>query len=201
MSSTRSDSATASPRTSKSRAARTTGHACPATRSRSRRCGSSLASRRRVHRRRPRDFTDRTVPLIPTTTGAAFDEQVAWARAALRCGDISRLMQSSEDAFGLHRFATNFIGAFRNTQIRIPPDPELAHRRFCTAGTAPRVGAFRAQRTGPGERAVTDPSRRDGTFAFGADRRIGSDDPPAVRATGARPTDVDSGSGPVTTPR
>jgi arabinofuranosyltransferase len=189
MSSTRSDSATASPRTSKSRGpndgSRLPGHEKP------------LPTVWIVARLTPegsparaRDFADRTVPLIRTTTGAAFDEQVAWARAALRCGDISRLMQSSEGAFGVRRLATNFIDAFRNTRMRIPPDPEQAYRRYCHAGTALRVTAVGERRTDPGERAVTDPSRRDGTFAFGADRRIGSDEPPAVRAPGTRPTDV-----------
>jgi transposase-like protein len=92
-------------------------------------------------------------------------------------------MQSSEGAFGLHRFATNFIAAFRNTRIRIPPDPEQAYRRSCPAGTAPHIDAVRAHRTDAGERAVTDPSRHAETLAFQASRRSGSDDPRAVRAS------------------
>ena len=94
-------------------------------------------------RAQARDFADRTVPLIPTTTGAAFDAQVRWARAALRCGDISDLLRSSDGAFSLHRFASNFVDAFRNTRMRIPPDPEEAYHRYCRTTPAPRSAVGR----------------------------------------------------------
>ena len=92
-------------------------------------------------RAQARDFADRTVPLIPTTTGAAFDAQVRRARAALRCGAISDLLRSSDGAFSLHRFASNFVDAFRNTRMRIPPDPEEAFHRYCRTTPAPRIAA------------------------------------------------------------
>ena len=148
-----------------------------------------------------RDFADRTVPLIPTTTGAAFDEQVAWARAALRCGDISRLMQSSEGAFGLHRFATNFIGAFRNTQIRIPPDPEAGVPALLLRGYRT------SRRCGPGPTDGRGGTGRDRSQPTRWHLRVRSQPAHRIRRSAGSASDGHApdrrrrGSGPVTTPR
>src|SRR5262249_15993097 len=44
----------------------------------------------------PTDFPNFGVPLIPVTTGVEWQEQVAWARAALRCPHIARIMAAAD---------------------------------------------------------------------------------------------------------
>lgn len=82
-------------------------------------------------------------PLIEPTTGPAFQEQVAWARAALRCEPIRDLLRASEDPLTLGRLADNLVGSPERTRLRIPPDPEEAYHRFCGPGTPPEVDALR----------------------------------------------------------
>jgi arabinofuranosyltransferase len=82
-------------------------------------------------------------------TGAEFQEQVAWARAALECDDIAELLDSADQPMSLRRFATNLLRSVEQTRLRIPADPEEAYHRFCGAGTPPEVRAVRA-RTQPG---------------------------------------------------
>jgi arabinofuranosyltransferase len=97
---------------------------------------------------RPRasEFPLSPVVLIPTTNGSAFDEQVAWARAALSCPAVRELEQSTTAPLTARRFFANVTHAFANMRLRIPPDPETAYRRFCGPGTPPEVALVRAPR-------------------------------------------------------
>ena len=88
------------------------------------------------------DFPNFTVPLIPATTGRAFDEQVAWARAALKCPGIARIVRAADAPLTPRRFASNFFHSFSNTVTRIPPDPEKAYRKFCGDGIPPEVAGL-----------------------------------------------------------
>ncbi len=76
-------------------------------------------------------------PLIPPTTGAAFDEQVVWARAALQCKDIRALLQTSTQPLSIGTFFGNFGRALSQESLRIPPDPEKAYREYCGSGQPP----------------------------------------------------------------
>lgn len=92
--------------------------------------------------------TDKTflvygAPLVPTARGRAFAVQVAWARAALRCPRLVSLRNASRGALGPGRMASNLLGSFRRTELRIPPEPRLAYRRFCGRGTPAEVRAAR----------------------------------------------------------
>lgn len=77
--------------------------------------------------------------LIPATTGPAFEEQVAWARAALQCSEIKRILGSADAPMSPGRFVSNFLHSFSNTRVRIPADPETAYHKFCGSGTPPEV--------------------------------------------------------------
>jgi arabinofuranosyltransferase len=85
-------------------------------------------------------------PFAPdmATSRAQFEEQVAWARAALECDDIADLFDSAEEPLSLGRFATNFRRSVEQTRLRVPTDPEEAYHRLCGAGTPPEVRAVRA---------------------------------------------------------
>ena len=89
----------------------------------------------------PADFPKPPNPSIPPTTGAEFQEQVAWARASLRCPEISGLLTATDAPLGPRRFASNFLRSFERTRLRIPPDPEEAYRKFCGTGTPAEVRA------------------------------------------------------------
>jgi arabinofuranosyltransferase len=91
----------------------------------------------------PKDFPNFGNPAIPPTTGAAFQEQVAWARAALKCPDLARLMAAADAPMTPRRFAANFVHSFGNTRVQIPNDPERAYRKFCGSGTPAEVAALR----------------------------------------------------------
>jgi arabinofuranosyltransferase len=69
--------------------------------------------------------------LIPDTRGAAFQDQVRWARAALQCPAIRRLTGSVSDPMSPSRFLHNVIDAFTNTRLRVSPDPETAYHQLC----------------------------------------------------------------------
>lgn len=79
--------------------------------------------------------------LVPATSGARFQEQVAWARAALRCEPVARLLDSATEPLTPRRFLGNLVDSLSNTRLRIPTDPEAAYRRFCGAGTPDEVRA------------------------------------------------------------
>jgi arabinofuranosyltransferase len=86
------------------------------------------------------EFPAGVFDLIPPTTGARFDEQVAWARAALKCPALVELEQSTTAPLTAARFFRNLAHAFAHTRLRIPPDPEAAYRRFCGPGARDLVG-------------------------------------------------------------
>jgi arabinofuranosyltransferase len=83
------------------------------------------------------------VPLIPRTDGAAFVEEVAWARAALACPDIEELLDAARADLTFGQFLDNVAGSFGNARMRIPPDPEEAYRQFCGDGVPPEVAEVR----------------------------------------------------------
>jgi hypothetical protein len=85
----------------------------------------------------PDDFPNFGLPLIPVTSGKEFQEQVVWARAALRCHQIRRIMAAAERPLTAGRFLDNFLSSPSNTRLRIPADPEDAYHRFCGPGTPP----------------------------------------------------------------
>ncbi len=89
-----------------------------------------------------RDFPDVKAPLIPATSGSAFQRQVEWARAALRCGGLARVLAAADAPLTPRRFLANALHSFANTRTRVPPDPEVAYHRFCGAGTPPAVRAL-----------------------------------------------------------
>jgi hypothetical protein len=79
--------------------------------------------------------------LIPATTGLQFQEQVAWARAALRCSGIQHILVAADSPMTPKRFVSNFIRSFTISRTRIPPDPEIAYDKFCGPGVPPQVRA------------------------------------------------------------
>ena len=79
---------------------------------------------------------------VPSVT--EFQEQVAWARAALACDDVTELLEAAEEPLSPGRFTTNLLRSFEHTRLRIPADPEEAYHRFCGPGTPPEVRAARA---------------------------------------------------------
>ncbi len=92
----------------------------------------------------PTDLPENTLfVLIPPTTGAALDAQVAWARKALQCPPIRRLTRDTSGRLTVGRFLHNIVDSFANTRLRIPPDPETAYRKLC--------GSSRSAPERPGE--------------------------------------------------
>jgi hypothetical protein len=91
----------------------------------------------------PAAFTMGHDQLLAPTTGRAFQEQVAWARAALRCDEIRDIREASAAPLMARRFADNVFRSFDNTRLRVPPDPEDAYHRFCGSGVPPEVQAAR----------------------------------------------------------
>jgi arabinofuranosyltransferase len=73
-----------------------------------------------------------------------FQEKVAWARAALQCGEIDRVLDAVGAPLTVKRFAFNLVHAVDNSQVRIPGDPEEAYRRFCGPGVPDEVRQLRA---------------------------------------------------------
>ena len=96
----------------------------------------------------PDDFPVGTFPLIEPTTGAKFQEQVAWARAALECPEIRQLMRASDAPLTVGRFVSNVFHSFGNTRMRIPADPEEAYRKFCGSDVPAEVRAMTARLRG-----------------------------------------------------
>lgn len=88
-----------------------------------------------------RDFPSFGNPLIPPTMGTEFQEQVRWARAALRCDPITELLESTRAPLSPKLFARNVLRSVDHTRLRIPGDPEAAYHRFCGPGTPPEVRA------------------------------------------------------------
>lgn len=88
------------------------------------------------------DFPKGGNPLIAFTSGHAFDVEVAWARAALRCPAIARITAAADAPMTPRRFFANLVHAFQNTRTRIPPDPKQAYHSFCGPGTPAQVSAL-----------------------------------------------------------
>jgi arabinofuranosyltransferase len=84
-------------------------------------------------------------PLLAPTAGPAFQEQVAWARAALQCDEVVELRNAASAPLTAGRFASNVLRSFENTQLRIPADPEEAYHRFCGPGVPAEVLAMRSR--------------------------------------------------------
>ena len=84
-------------------------------------------------------------PLIAPTTGREFQEQVAWARAALECGEIADLVTSVRRPLTLGRVVDNFGDSFTRSDLVIPPDPEEAYREFCGDDTPKSVRDVRSR--------------------------------------------------------
>jgi arabinofuranosyltransferase len=97
----------------------------------------------------PEHFPNFGTPLIPPTTGAEFDEQVAWARAALQCDELVELQRAATGSLGPGRLVDNLLGSLPNTFLRIPPDPEAAYHRFCGEGVPPEVEELRSSTPPP----------------------------------------------------
>ncbi|HUS65070.1 MAG TPA: hypothetical protein VMZ28_11030 [Kofleriaceae bacterium] len=93
------------------------------------------------------EFPSSGLSMIPLTTGRAFDEQVAWARAAWRCPAILELEQSTKAPLTAGRFFSNVRRSFAHTRLRIPPDPEEAYHRLCGPGVPAEVRALRETAT------------------------------------------------------
>jgi arabinofuranosyltransferase len=72
------------------------------------------------------------VPLVPwPRDDAAFNEEVAYARAAMRCPAIRDLLDRTTRPLTVSRFVSNVFHSFSDARMRIPPQPELAYRRYC----------------------------------------------------------------------
>jgi arabinofuranosyltransferase len=69
--------------------------------------------------------------MIPVATGAAFDRQVADARAALQCRPIVDLERSYTGHLTVRRFFSNMFHSVHNATFRIPPDPTEARAKLC----------------------------------------------------------------------
>jgi hypothetical protein len=88
------------------------------------------------------------VVLIPWTSGSVFDEQVAWARAALNCPAILDLERSATAQLTAGQFLSNLRRALDHTRMRIPPDPETAYHRYCGPGIPSEVAMIRSSSSG-----------------------------------------------------
>ncbi len=84
----------------------------------------------------PNRLPDIAFPRIAQTTGAAFQQQVADARAALSCAPIKRLERSADAPLTVGRFLRNIVDSFSNTSLRFSPNPEIALRELCGGKTS-----------------------------------------------------------------
>jgi arabinofuranosyltransferase len=82
---------------------------------------------------------------IPTLEGQAFREQVAWARAALQCPDVRRMLDAATASLSVERFGRNLLGAISNAGVRIPIDPREAYEKFCGPGVPVEVRSVRSR--------------------------------------------------------
>jgi arabinofuranosyltransferase len=92
----------------------------------------------------PSQFPEAASWLLGPLAGDEFQEKVAWARAALRCEEIDRVLDAGRAPLSLKRFAFNLVHAVDNSQVRIPADPEEAYHRFCGPGVPDEVRELRA---------------------------------------------------------
>jgi arabinofuranosyltransferase len=81
---------------------------------------------------------------LGTLSGDEFQEKVAWARAALQCDEIDRILDAASEPLTPKRFVYNVAHAADNTRVRIPVDPEDAYHRLCGPGVPDEVRELRA---------------------------------------------------------
>ncbi len=67
----------------------------------------------------------------PSASTLPFDEQVMWARRALRCPALAGLERSSNGPITIRSLISNVVHSIARTNIRIPADPKAAYERFC----------------------------------------------------------------------
>lgn len=91
----------------------------------------------------PASFVVLGDPVVEGTFSDTFDEDVAWARAALECGDLRDLVDSYREPLTVGRFLDNLAGSFSSPRLTVPSDPEEAYRTFCGDGVPAEVQAIR----------------------------------------------------------
>jgi arabinofuranosyltransferase len=69
-------------------------------------------------------------PLYESPPGQ-FDGDTEAARQALACGALAELDETVRAPLAVGRFLENLVKAPRLTQLRVPPDPNVAQDRFC----------------------------------------------------------------------
>ena len=75
-------------------------------------------------------------------TPAQFQEQIAWARAALGCPEVAELLRAGKAHLTTSRFVKNVLMSYQNARMRIPLEPREAYRRYCGAGVPAEVLAL-----------------------------------------------------------
>jgi len=93
----------------------------------------------------PSQFPSMGTRLLGPLSGDEFYEKVAWARAALQCDEIDRILDAASAPLTAKRFAYNLVHSVDNTRLRIPADPEEAYHRFCGPGVPDEVRRLRAE--------------------------------------------------------
>lgn len=71
-----------------------------------------------------------TLPLDDASRGT-FEERVAIARATLECPELQAFFDTHRAPLTPSRFLKNVVGSFRNTTLRIAPEPEDTAEQFC----------------------------------------------------------------------
>jgi arabinofuranosyltransferase len=75
-------------------------------------------------------------PLVPwPETDAQFNEQIRTARAALQCPAIRDLLDRPTRPMTFTRFFSNMFHSISDARMRIPPQPDLAFRKYCGRGS------------------------------------------------------------------
>jgi len=92
----------------------------------------------------PSQFPTTGTNLLGPLSGDEFQEKVAWARAALQCDEIDRLIDAQSAPLTMKRFVFNLVHSVDNARLRIPGDPEEAYHRFCGPGVPDDVRRLRA---------------------------------------------------------
>ena len=92
----------------------------------------------------PTQFPSIGTRLLGPLSGDEFQEKVAWARAALRCDEVDRILDAARAPLTMERFVSNLVDSAGNTRVRIPADPEDAYHRFCGPGVPDDVRLLRA---------------------------------------------------------
>ncbi len=115
--------------------------------------------------------------LWPDPAPLEFLEQVAWARATLRCEPVARLNEASTERLTPSRFLTNLWWSVPNTILRLDRDPQALYYEHCDGGVPAEVEAFYRRAT------LAEQLPRDPT----SDELVVIGDCEAVFARSARP--------------